>query len=81
MTPKTLCGEQVLMNSLCARIHRKMLFTTVIRRDHACLAKSSFVGFHLLLAHLVNRVTVLVLFDLQQDVLICRSTSATRSGR
>jgi hypothetical protein len=25
----------VLMNSLCARIHRKMLFTTVIRRRQA----------------------------------------------
>jgi|SRR5215510_15108376 len=56
MTPKTLNGERVLMNSLCARIHPKMLFTTVIRRDHACLAKSSFVSFHLLRAHSVSRV-------------------------
>ena len=28
--PKTLCGERVLMNSLSARIHWKMLFTTAI---------------------------------------------------
>ena len=56
MTPKTLCGEQVLMNSLSARIHGKMLFTTATRRNPACLAKPLFVGFHLLLVHSVNRV-------------------------
>ena len=31
--PRTLCGGQVLMSSLCARIRQRMPFTTAIRRD------------------------------------------------
>src|SRR5262249_42266924 len=56
MTPKTLNGERVLMNSLCARIHPTLVFRRFIRRGLAGLAKSSFVCFHLLGAHSVGRV-------------------------
>ena len=65
MIPKTLCGERALINSLCARIRPKMPFTTAIRPDHACLAKSSSVAFPFTSGAFSKPRPVLVLLDLQ----------------